>query len=307
MKKLTYLFCLALISITINVNAQSNFWKSRDAYLGQTPPADTPKLFAPALLAHDSTFSIDRVAFSADGKEMFYCTNTSWFANKDLKIMYFKYDGKKWTGPMVLNEHYSAPTFSPDYKTLFFTGGGFGMVWQSHRAGNGWSTPELYLKRNYEVYDFMPTISGNKYVGSNGTWGKPQNYNAWRFSMMPASNADTTIQDLGAPLNSPGFNGDFFIARDESYIIISAKEKPDFECELFISFRKPDKTWTDPKSLGPLINNGNAHRFGASVSPDGKYLFYTHGTSAKDCAIYWVRFDNLLKKLRKESLSGTAD
>jgi len=306
-KKLIYLLVVMLPGLNTMVTAQGSFWKTANAYLGEKPPLDTPQLFAPGRLTGKDEFSIDRVAFSPDGKEIYYCTNTSWFQMKDLKVKYFKYDGKKWIGPQVLNAGFSAPTFSPDYKTLCFTGGGFGMVWRSHKADTGWSAPELYLKRNYEVYDFMSTAGGHKYVGSNGTWGKARDYNSWRFSIMPADDADTTIQDLGSPLNSPGFNGNFFIAKDESYMIISAKEKPDFECELYISFRKPDKTWTEPKSLGPLINNGNAHRFGASVSPDGKYLFYTHGTSAKDCAIYWVRFDALLKKLKKESLGDQAD
>jgi hypothetical protein len=34
------------------------------------------------------------------------------------------------------------------------------------------------------------------------------------------------------------------------------------------------------------------------VTPDSKYLFYTWGTSAKDSAIYWVRFDTLLESLK---------
>ena len=116
---------------------------------------------------------------------------------------------------------------------------------------------------------------------------------------MPASDADTSIRDLGSPLNSPGFNGDFFIAMDESYMIISTRETKDFECELYISFRKKDKTWTNPQSLGPLINDGRAHRYGQYVSPDGRYLFYTRGASEKDCAVYWVRFDRLLNKLKQ--------
>ena len=81
-------------------------------------------------------------------------------------------------------------------------------------------------------------------------------------------------------------------------MIVSAKETKTNECELYISFRKPDQTWTVPVSLGPKINDGLAHRWGQYVTPDGKYLFYSHGTSAKDCAIYWVRFDTLLKDLR---------
>jgi hypothetical protein len=86
-----------------------------------------------------------------------------------------------------------------------------------------------------------------------------------------------------------------WVAPDESYIIISAKETPTYECELWISFRQPNKTWSNPESLGPMINKGSAHRFGQYVSPDGKYLFYTKGTSEQDCNYYWVRFDRLLK------------
>ena len=83
-------------------------------------------------------------------------------------------------------------------------------------------------------------------------------------------------------------------------MIVSAKETKTFESELDISFRKPDLTWTVPASLGDKINDGLAHRWGQYVTPDGKFLFYTRGTSPKDTAIYWVRFDNLLRKLRQE-------
>ena len=84
-------------------------------------------------------------------------------------------------------------------------------------------------------------------------------------------------------------------------MIISANETPTYECELFISFRKPDLTWTSPRSLGADINRGAAHRFGQYVTPDKKYLIYTKGTSEKDCNFYWLRFDKLLEKLRKEA------
>ena len=86
-------------------------------------------------------------------------------------------------------------------------------------------------------------------------------------------------------------------------MIVSAKETKDFNSELYISFRRTDRTWTIPLSLGPKINQGMAHRWGQYVSPDGKYLFYSYGTSEKDCAIYWVRFDSLLTRLRKAALA----
>ena len=135
----------------------------------------------------------------------------------------------------------------------------------------------------------MTTTSGNQYVASN-IHGSINNYNCYDICLLPATDKDTAAQTLGIPLNTPGFDGDFFIAKDESYIVISAKEHPDYECELYISYHKEDNSWTNPKSLGPLINNGPAHRWGEYVTPDNKYLFYSYGHSEKDCAIYWVRF-----------------
>src|SRR5271156_997205 len=132
---------LIVMGTNPNLIAQSNFWNSENAYLGQKPPGDTPQLFAPGLMPLKGEFSIDRIAFSPDGKEIYYCVNTSWFNSTNLKIRYFKFDGKKWDGPSLLNEHYSAPTFSPDGKTLYFTGRVGGVVWQSHRKPEGWSEP----------------------------------------------------------------------------------------------------------------------------------------------------------------------
>ncbi len=302
MRKTFFLCMVVLLIFSQHSIAQTNFWNSKSAYLGQALPGDTPKIFAPGLLASKVEFTANRTAISADGREIYYCTNTTWKNADSLKVKYFRYDGKKWVGPTLLNSNMGQTAFSPDGNTLYFRRGNAGnMVFRSVRTGTGWSSPAEYLVRNYLIYDYMPTKSGNKYAASNGNWGSPNDANAWRFSVMPASDADTSIKDLGTPLNSPGFNGDFFVALDESYMIISTNETKQFECELYISFRKKDKTWTVPKSLGPLINDGLAHRYGQYVSPDGKYLFYTRGESEKDCAVYWVRFDNLLKKLKAAS------
>ena len=297
----------SLLFAIIDATAQSDFWNSKDAYLGQTPPNDTPKLFAPDMLIvpKDTGFALDRVAFSNDGKEFYYCYNTSWFSIKDLKVKYFKYEGHTWKGPFVLNAGLQAPTFSVDGKTLYFPGGDSlsAILWQSKKTAGKWSEPAISFRTNYSLYDWMPTNTSNMYVGTNGTWGNPRDYSAYDISVINVSAHDTTLHNLGQPVNNDtAFDGDFFISKDESYMILSTNETKDFECELFISFRKKDKTWTKPVSLGPIINTGLAHRFGQYVSPDGKYLFYTKGTSEKDCHIYWVRFDNLLEKLKPTDL-----
>lgn len=300
MKKYLYVLFVLFLLLESCAPTIENFWDSPDAYLGQVPPADTPKVFAPGILADKGAFAAGRIAFSSNGKELFYCQNTKWFSGKNLETKYFKFDNGKWNGPYVINKHYYAPTFSISDKALYFLGGnlGGGVVWQSHRTTSGWSPPGVYLHKKYALYDFMPTQSGNIYVGSTGSSKNMYDFTSYDICRISTANKDSVLQSLGVPVNTPGFNGDFFIAPDESFMIISYKETKDFECELYISFHKSNDTWTNPKSLGPLINDGNAHRWGEYVTPGNKYLFYTRGNSEKNCHIYWVRFDNLLERLK---------
>ncbi len=208
--------------------AQGSFWDSPDAYLGQTRPSETPTVFAPGLLADSGTFTLDRIAFSNDGKEIYYEQDDRWFSTKHAKIKVVKYADHKWRSPTVLNEHYYAPTFSVDGDTLYFMGDRANQVWQSHRTTDGWSIPTLFLEKAYGLYDFMPTNGGRFYVGSDAGQGKLSDWNTYKFSVLEVSGGATTIRSLGSPLNEPGFNGDFFIARDESFMIVSAKERPHF-------------------------------------------------------------------------------
>ncbi len=279
--------------------ARGDFWDSADAYLGQPRPSDSPTTFAPELLADKGMFVMGRVAFSRDGKEFYYTQNDSWNSLAHAKIMRVKYAGRTWGKSTVVNEQFISPTLSIDGSVLYFRKGNMRNVWQSNRESDGWSSPMPLLEPTYGVYDFMPTASGNIYVGSDPSPEDVKNGVTYAYSVLTRSNGKVTVKSLGRPLNEPGFNGDLYVAPDESYMIVSANETETFESELYISFRKADATWTAPVSLGPRINDGLAHRWGQYVTPDGKFLFYCRGTSAKDCAVYWVRFDRLLESLRR--------
>ena len=299
MKRIAGILIVAAL-LAPRVRAQNSFWDSKEAYLAQPRPTDTPQIFAPGLLTDAGTFTMDRVAFSLDGKEFFYVQNDAWYTLKNAKMKVFKYDDHKWIGPTVLNEHFCQQTFSMDGKTLYLSGEKGNQVWMSRRTKDGWTAPALFLEEPYAIYDFMPTQSGIYYLASEADESDKKNGITSSFSTLTLAGTGSTIKSLGRPLNEPGFNGDFFVATDESYMIVSAKETKTYESELYISFRKSDSTWTAPVSLGPKINNGIAHRWGQYVTPDGKYLFYSRGTSERDCTIYWVRFDELLKSLRPQ-------
>lgn len=302
------LLLCSVASFYQSISAQTNFWKTKDAYLGQPHPSDTPQIFAPGLLADQGTFLMGRVAFSADGKEFYFAQNTSWERGDQAKLKMMRFADHHWGNASVIAEQSLSPTLSIDGNTLYMRkvipipDASMRNVWEVHRTANEWSTPIAYLEEPFGVYDFMPTRNGNAYVGSEPDTDDKKNGITYAFSVLTNSGGNVQVKSLGRPLNEQGFNGDLYIAPDESYMIVSAKETESYQSQLYISFHKHDGTWTEPVSLGEKINGGLAHRWGQYVSPDGKYLFYSHGTSEKDCAIYWVRFDKLLAHLRPKDL-----
>jgi hypothetical protein len=289
---------IAVGCLTLTAAGQKNFWDSPHAYLGQTRPSDTPQIFAPNLLTDPGTIAMDHIAFSRDGREIYYYQCDRWGSLEHGKIKAFRYDGHRWTGPTVLTEHVFAVTIAPDDRELYFEDDDPKHVLKSERTKDGWTTPVEAYKEPFGMYGFTPTKSGTIYISTESDAEDKKAGITNSFSTLNISAAGPQVKSLGVPLNEPGVNSDFFIAPDESYMIVSAKETKTSECELYISFRRSDSTWTTPVSLGPKINDGLAHRWAAYVTPDGKYLFYTRGTSAKDSAIYWVQFDTLLKSLR---------
>ncbi len=109
------------------------------------------------------------------------------------------------------------------------------------------------------------------------------------------NNQDTTIQSLGKPINNTFTENDFFIARDESYIIFFRLSSP---YNLFISYHKSNGKWTNPKSLGPNINT-NIYECCPFVTSDNKYLFFTRGNWPMNTYYtYWVKVDNIIDSLQ---------
>ena len=295
-----HIVCFLVFFNALHAYAQTSIWNTPNAYLKQAVPADTPMVFAGGQLLRDSGIVLSRVAFTADGREFYYTFARHWFSAEGTGVKRIVFDGAGWKKPEIICRNLSNPTLSLNGKVLYFGGPG-STVYKAERVGGGWSSPVKFLDMPYGLYNFMPTRSGRFYAGSNGNRSQKSDYSAYDFSILTIKPGDTVITSLGTPLNTQGFDGDLYVAPDESYMIISTHETPTYECELYISFRRKNGSWKEPLSLGPLINEGKAHRFGQYVSPDGKYLFYTKGTNENDCNFYWVRWDSLLKKLKAQS------
>ena len=57
--------------------------------------------------------------------------------------------------------------------------------------------------------------------------------------------------------------------------------------DLYITYRKEDNTWTNPKNLGPKINSA-MYDLCPNITPDGKYLMFSRDNGRDSRDIYWV-------------------
>lgn len=265
------------------VSEESNLIQSD--YYGQILPADTAKLFAPYSI---STGMNERdFAITPDGNEIFFCREVGKF--KYTTILHTQRTGYTWSTPEVF-EHCTNPDFkylephiSPDGLKLFFISTmpldsgttGNEDIWVSEKVNGNWTHPiNLGFPVNTKSKEFFPsvTLDGTIYYTHFDTILKDEFIYRSRFM----NGEYQQPEKLGSNVNIGKARYNAFVAADESYIIIPAYGRPDSYggTDYYISFRDSLDNWSQPINMGPKINSDNAHEWSASVSCDGKYLFF---------------------------------
>jgi Tol biopolymer transport system component len=96
---------------------------------------------------------------------------------------------------------------------------------------------------------------------------------------------------LSKEINSGKQNSHPFIAPDESYIIWDSQRDEGFgDADIYISFKSQDGSWGKAINMGDKINT-DAWDAAASVTPDGKYLFFNRNVGSdkyENVDIFWV-------------------
>ncbi len=273
MKKLLLIISSILFVIKAG-NSQTD-----SLYLGQTPPGTTPKRF---YISHKSgNKTSERISISTDGKEIYYGETTN--ENTHYWLKYFTYSNGAWSDSTLLFDGYTGPALSPSGDTLFFhkySNGYSGTAYYSVRNDTGWSIPTKFTSSTNMCY-LHRTNSGNYYLIEQSE--------SKGISKMVINGSDTTFHSLGLG------NTDFFISRDESYLIFQLPNGEFGYHDLYISYRKNDDTWTNPKNLGSPINT-NYYDVAPYVTPDNKYLFFKR--ASWDQLTYWVQIDALIETLK---------
>ncbi len=280
------------------IQSYDNWPDIKGPYLGQAPPGMTVEIFAPGIISTDRS-EINSV-FTPDGDEFYF---TVWTMETGTKIMVTSQIEGRWTAPEVasFSNHDSDVdmAFSHDGKRVFFATrrprpgeteireNGFD-IWFADRAEEGWGD-EKYLGPvvNSGTSQVYPTVTrdGTLYfqaVREEG-YGKADIYRSRLIEGIYQ-----TPENLGPVINSENYEGDVFIAHDESYLIVSISGLKDGygKGDLYISFRSHDDSWSPLKNMGGAINS-DKRDFCPMVTPDGKYFFFSSKRRGEG-DIFWV-------------------
>jgi hypothetical protein len=262
-------------------------------YLAQTTPGYTPKIFVLPYTA--GIRPVERITITSDGKEIYYSELDTYPANVQ-RVKYFKYLNNKWQGPFVVFEGYMGPALSMNDSMMYMQKdvNGAACTYFAVRNSTGWSEPVKRLSTTQTTHYYQESNLKNFYVSSVF-----QSSALRDISILQINGTDTIIKNLGKPINTNMDESDFFIARDESYMI-HARHTETLAADLFISYKKTDGSWTNSKTLGPQVNLPSpTWEYGCYVTKDNKYLFFTRGNNAwSSYFVYWVRIDNLIDSLR---------
>lgn len=257
-------------------------------YLGQTPPGNTPVIFAPGIVSLPNRKE-PCITFAPDGMSAYFYIEF-WPSAGTPYVMFSEYKNGAWTKP-------ASPSFAQSRKTAepFFAFGGKRIYLNSTKALNQVGTLDLsYVEKNDTVWSQPvslgnpPNLSQDQYhscivadtsiyfSSGSGTICRSQYRNGVYQSRItlpyPVNNANTS-QTWGDPFVSP----------DESYLILKSTRTGGYgKNDIYISYRKEDRSWTNPKNLGSTINTAGEETSG-DITFDGKYM-----TFGRDGDLYWV-------------------
>lgn len=297
------LFLLAIITYSSSILNAQEFTELTGDYLGQTPPGDTPVVFAPGIVS-TREHQHSAPAFAADGKEVYWSVIRESNDSVYQQIMSMEFINGKWNEPhpasfSVKNSYEGGPVISGGGNKLYIYRGKAAppggradtiKIICYTKQNNKWVNPETIsdgvfhsVADNGTIYFITTPQSGiQKRVFKNGSYSEPEL--------------------LNQEINLPGsMNWTPFIAPDESYLIFSRLYEGGDYGNLFISFYDTvNDEWKDTIKLDDVINTSSQERF-PTITSEGKYLFFNRNISDMNDDIFWVNA-GIINKLKEKVL-----
>jgi len=284
---LSVLLTVILLSAckTINSNAKENDSSTLETpYLGQKPPGFNPIPFAPGLVSTD-LYEVNS-AFTPDMKAFYFIRRGE--EHKKSVFYEYKYNetNGKWEKSEIASPWIGRPVISPDGETMHL-GDRY-----LKRTETGWSelqklAPPTVSNDSMYIMRLSSSANGTYYFD---TYKENDLTFPIRYSRLIDGKHEEPIA-LPKAINTGTFLSHPFIAPDESYLLFDAKREDGFgDSDIYISFKQKDGNWGDAINLGDKINT-NAWEASASITPDGKYLFFSRNVGSdkyENVDIFWV-------------------
>lgn len=257
--------------------AQDEVLALEGPYLGQQPPGSTPEPFAPGIVVTNGWEY--GLTFMPDMKEAYFIRENP--ETEKHEFILLEHKNGVWHKRTV-SPRQGQPIISPDGKTMHL-----GRRYKE-RAEGGWSEAKS-LGSPFDEIQIMRMTSSNEATYVFDEIGMPGGVGILRYSRLVDGKREEP-KPFGKEINTGTFNAHPFIAPDESYILWDGRRESGFgSSDIYISFRQENGTWGAAINLGDKINT-DEWEAAASVTPDGKYLFFNRMVNREtgNVDIYWV-------------------
>jgi Tol biopolymer transport system component len=281
-----------------------------DLYLGQTPPGSDVEVFAPGIVSIEDGKEY-KITVSPDLQEIFFTRRTP--NGRNDRLWYSRLENGALTTPELAPFAYdsleSDACFTPDGRRLYFnswrplpgeeTLSEQHNVWFVDRTGEGWGEPQFL---GPPLNDYRPVYFS---IANDGTlyFTRSSPREIWYAELQGGQYGEA--QRLPDKVNNLRDIAHPAVAPDESYIVVDSVyfEGGQIAGGLYISFKKPDGSWTEMASMRDALKASETDIYAsARVSPDGKYLFFESYLRETDQAdIYWVSTE-VIEALRPDVL-----
>ncbi len=263
---------------------ETAFPELRGPYLGQQPPGLEPEIFAPGIVS--TGLQTRDITMTPDGAELYFAATLG----ARTMILVTRQQEGLWTEPVVapFSGRYLdiEPAISPDGQRFFFLstrpkagqeekpGWVYQDIWVMDREAGGWGEPyNLGPPVNSDAPEYYPSLTsdGTLYFTREGEDGVS---GIWRSRWIDG--AYNEPEKLGPEVNCGQNRFNVFVTPDESFAIVPTLGREDGlgGVDYYVVFRAADDTWSEPINMGPAINQAAGREWSASLSPDGKYLFF---------------------------------
>ena len=296
MKYMLAIFCMlaCLGGVFLLAAEEDPSW----AYLGQTPPGPTPQLFAPGVVnvgMHTRDYTM-----TPDGREIYFCVILGQY--KLSNIVFCRFENGRWSAPQVVpgldlpGVHYGEPHISPDGRKFFFISDRPAPgktsdkhdddIWVMERQGGGWGEPRnLGTPVNTPGGDYFPvtTMDGTLFYTGPDTSGKGEAI--FRSRWVDGNYASP--EKLPLQINAGKARYNAWFSPDGRLAIVPIWGLPDSlgGCDYYAVFHNADDSWSEPVNLGAAINTAGSDEYAASLSADGKYLFFMSARMPEGAAV----------------------